>query len=155
MEVSVFLLNKQGSTVEVDVTQKIGKFQPTIFVYLTNISQIEIIACNYLDADLFVDCIVATKSIVRLEMKSCSQFDQFHFMNMLSKLPLLQYVNVENCTQISYSAVVCILSNLKQLKYINFDLEQPLNDIEYWKLLLANYKNVSFGVAVNLAINSK
>ena len=66
MESSVFMVNKQGTLLKFDISDHVGRFSSTLFVYLTHIQEINVQGCSFLDPDLFVDCIVFIRNLKKL-----------------------------------------------------------------------------------------
>ena len=104
------LQREDESTVELDVTSQIGKFSPTLFVYLTNIHEINIHGCRFINAELFVDCIVSCKNLNKLIIISCSQFNEIHIVRMLPELKCLRYFDMDKSNELSFIGAFWVLS---------------------------------------------
>ena len=152
VQTSAFLLNTDGTSIQLDITHRIGIFKSTIFVYLNNITQLNINGCRFIDADLFVDCIILVQNLQKLEMTCCVQFNEMHFLRMLPKLPKLSYVDLAKSSEISIDVAVCIMTDMNNLMFINFDPKKAKEHVGFWESLLRVLKHVHFGHNVRVCM---
>ena len=132
-------------SIEVDISAHIGLFSPTLFIYLTNISEINIAGCRFIDAELFGDTIVYCKVLCKLDMQSCNQFSESHFVRFLPKMQELQYLDLAKCCNIGFEAVLWIIQETTKLESINFDPNKPVDDMDMWKIMLTHFRRIHFG----------
>ena len=144
-ETTVLIQQNDVRSIEVDLTDRIGFFSPTLFVYLNHISEINVSGCCFLDADLFVDTIVYCEVLCKLDMANCGQFSAIHLIRMLPKLNNLKYLDFARCCEIGFHAIYWILEETTNLNMINFDPKNPVGDVDMWEQLLRHFKDVHFG----------
>ena len=130
---------------EIDITEKIQLFSPLILVYLTNISQLDISGCRFIDPNLLVDTVIFCTGLKKLEMQFCSQFQEKHFVLMLPKLQDLLYADFHSCDEISFAAAFWMLSEMDEIQCINFDPQNPVADVNDWEIILRHFTMVHFG----------
>ena len=152
METSVFMVNKLGTLLQFDISDHVRQFNSTLFVYLTNIQEIDVHGCRFLDPNLFVDRIVFVRNLKKLIMRSCTQFNEMHFIKMLLELLHLLYVDLASCQQISFDVALCLTSELPQLMFINFEPKNSKEDVCYWEMLLRTFNKVHFGHNVRVCM---
>ena len=149
---SVFMVNQAGNEIEIDITHRVGLFSPTLFMYLTHIQHIDISGCRYIDPGIFVDCLVFVNRLAKLQMNGCLQFKEVHFIRMLPLMGNLKYCDISGCTELSFDAAYWLLSHMKAILMINFDPKNPVEDVDYWEILLRTFTWVHFGHNVRVCM---
>ena len=142
---TVVMEDCRGSEVFFNISTDIGRFNPFLFLYIDNVSTIDISGCRDICATDFVECVIGCRNLSRLIMQSCTQFSQYQMCKIVSRLLDLKYVDLEKCQELSYPTAYWMISCLKKLERINFE---PLNasmEIEEWKKLYNTFFRVSFG----------
>ena len=144
-ETTVFIRQNQERSIEVDISDRIGVFTPTIFLYLSNISEINVHGCQFIDPNLFVDTIVYCEFLCKLDMENCNQFSELNLVTFLPKMKELKSVNLARCCNLGFDSVLWIINETRKLELINFDPKDALKDVKMWELLLRHFLNIQFG----------
>ena len=143
----IFLKRCDSTLMEIDLSNQISGFSPMLFIYMNNISEIDISGCTSLPLIDFMDCIVFCKKLKVLNMIACKQFSELHLLQFLPELDSLISLNLEECQELSFPVAYWIISSLQNLRLIDFIPRRAATEYSDWKRLFEIFFQVQFGVS--------